>query len=57
MPVFRLLYRNASHHSNDFLPLSTELVAPKGWEPEEVIDAYVNQNPSHTVIACQEIEQ
>lgn len=36
----------------DLLPQETILVAPSGWEPDEVIKAFENQYPGSTVLHC-----
>ena len=52
MPVFRILYRSQSNPSYDFAPHDTELVAPKGWDSDEVTDAFQNQFPYASIISC-----
>ena len=36
----------------EILPQETTLVAPSGWEPDEVADAFENQSPGSTVLHC-----
>lgn len=55
MPVYRLTYKKLNQH-NALLPHETELIAPKGWAQDEIIDAFVNQYPDSKVISCQKIE-
>lgn len=52
MPVFRILYRSQSNPSYDFAPQDTELVAPAGWDSDEVTDAFQNQFPYASIISC-----
>lgn len=54
MPAFRIVYQPRAA-SNDFLPHETELIAPDGWEADEVIEAFLNQLPKHHVISCTQI--
>ena len=56
MPVFRVTYRSTSNPTDDFAPHETELISPKGWDADEVIEAFLNQFPSHHVISCTQIE-
>ena len=34
------------------IPQETTLVAPSGWEPDEVAEAFENQYPGSTVLHC-----
>jgi len=36
----------------EVIPQETTLVAPSGWEPDEVADAFENQYPGSTVLHC-----
>lgn len=36
----------------ELLPQETTLVAPSGWEADEVADAFENQYPGSTVLHC-----
>lgn len=57
MPVFRVLYRSSSNPTDDFAPHETELISPKGWDADEVVDAFQNQYPSYSIISCTQTEQ
>lgn len=56
MSLFRIVYRSQSNPSHDFAPHDTELVAPKGWGLDEVVDAFQNQFPYASIISCTLIE-
>lgn len=36
----------------DLLPQETTLVAPSGWQADEVAEAFENQYPGSTVLLC-----
>lgn len=36
----------------ELIPQETTLVAPSGWEPDEVAEAFENQYPGTTVLHC-----
>ena len=57
MPVYRILYHSPFHPIENFLPHEIELVAPKGWDIDEIVDAYSNQHPAHKIISCTQIEK
>ena len=57
MPVFRILYRSQFNPSHDFAPHDTEIVAPKGWDIEEVSDAFQNQHPQASIISCTHVSE
>lgn len=56
MSRFRIVYRSQSNPSNAFAPHDTELVAPNGWDSDEVVDAFQNQFPYASIISCTLIE-
>lgn len=56
MPVYRILYRSHSNPSNAFAPHDTELIAPQGWDADEVLDAFQNQFPHASILSCTLIE-
>lgn len=55
MPVYRLTYKKLTH-LDAILPHQTELIAPKGWAQDEIIDAFVNQYPDSKILSCVKIE-
>ena len=57
MGVFRIVYRSQFNPSHDFAPHDTEIVAPKGWDIEEVSDAFQNQHPQASIISCTHVSE
>lgn len=55
--TFRVQFISALDHAlinkgAELLPQETTLIAPSGWEPDEVADAFENQYPGSTVLHC-----